>query len=710
MPTASSDESSDEDGTSDPSDLGNVRNIGVTAHIDAGKTTTTERILHYAGKTHRIGEVDDGTTATDFDEQEQDRGITIFSAAVTFLWKDHTVNLIDTPGHVDFTAEVERCLRVLDGAVVVFDGKEGVEAQSETVWRQARKYGVPCICFINKMDKIGADFAMSVASIEKRLGARPAAVQIPIGAEDSFAGVVDLLTMRACRFVGERGQTIKDEDIPAELVEAARRWRHELEERVAETDDALMEKYLEDVPLGEEEIRRALRRATLVRRLYPVFCGSALKNIGVQRLLDGVVWYLPSPLDRPAIQGAKSLKDHALVERHPRKTEPMSAMIFKIVADKPLDLYYLRVYSGVLKSSTRVYNANSGKKENLSRMFRMFAKRREQISEALPGDIVACVGLKDAVTGDTLCDVRHPVILERIEFPTPVISVSVEPRSTKDRENMAAALQKMARQDPTFRQAYNEETGQTIISGMGELHLDVLTYKLEKDLHVPVNVGKPLVAYRETITRTAEAEASFIRQTATQRQYAVVRLRVEPLEQAEGGKSFEFVDATEAGAIRRLYVEAVERGIRDSLQVGVLGGYELLNVRARLLDGKEHERDSSELAFENAARLAFEEALKKAGPVMLEPVMRLEVSVPDEYFGAVSGDLSMRRGVIQDTEIRGQHRVIQAHAPLAEMFQYATKLRTLTQGRASWSMEPFSYEPMPPALQRDLLRRHGYIE
>ncbi len=709
MSAASSGESADEDDTSDQADLSRVRNIGIAAHIDAGKTTTTERFLYYTGRTHKMGEVDEGTTATDFDVQEQDRGITIFSAAVTFEWDDHTVNLIDTPGHVDFTAEVERSLRVLDGAVVVFDGKEGVEAQSETVWRQAQKYGVPCICFINKMDKIGADFAMSVSSIEKRLGAVPVAVQIPIGAESTFSGVVDLLTMKAHRFVGEQGSKVREEDIPAEMMDEVRHWRHALEEKVAEYDDGLMEKYLEEQPLGEEEIRAALRRAALERRFYPVFCGSALRNIGVQTLLDGVVHYLPSPLDRPAIAGVKSLTDHTPVERNPKKGEPFSALIFKIVADKPLDLYYLRVYSGVLKSSSRVFNANTGKKENLSRIFRMFAKRREQISEAVPGDIVGCLGLKAAVTGDTLCDVRQPVVLERIEFPTPVMSVSVEPRSTKDREDLALGLGKLARQDPTFQHSFNEETGQTIISGMGELHLEVLTHRLAHEMRVPVNVGRPLVAYRETVTESGTAEARFIRQTATTGQYAVVTIRVEPLGKALDEESFAFVNGVGSGQLRSVFVDAVERGIRDSLQVGVLAGYELLNIRATLVAGKEHESDSTELAFESAARMGFEAALQKAVPVMLEPVMRLEVSVPDEYFGSVSGDLSMRRGVIQDTEVRGSHRVIHCEVPLAEMFEYASKLRTLTQGRASWSMEPHSYEPMPRRLQEDLLRRHGYI-
>jgi elongation factor G len=703
-------ESSDGSGASDHSALAKVRNIGIAAHIDAGKTTTTERVLFYTGRTHRMGEVDDGTTTTDFDEQEQNRGITIFSAAVTCPWKDHQINLIDTPGHVDFTAEVERSLRVLDGAIVVFDAKEGVEAQSETVWRQARKYSVPCICFVNKMDKIGADFYMSVASMEKRLDAHPVPVEIPIGAESTFSGVVDLLKMKALRFTGQQGVNVSVEEIPAALQEEVRHWRHHLEEKVAETDDGLMHKYLEEEPLNEAEIKAALRRATIAGRYQPVFCGSSLKNMGVQPLLDGVLDYLPSPIERPPVEGVISLDDPAKTSRKPSRNEPLSALVFKIVAEKPLDLYYLRIYSGFLKSGMRVYNANTGKKENLSRMFRMFAKRREQLDEAPAGDIVACVGLKEALTGHTLCDAHKTIVLERIEFPTPVISVSIEPKNTKDKESLVEVLSKMARQDPTFRYGVDAETGQTIISGMGELHLEVLTYRLEHDYNVPVSVGRPLVAYREAITKTAEAEARFIRQTGGRGQYAVVTLRVEPIQVEKGNDAFEFVNATSGGVLRREFINAVERGAREGMQMGVLAGYEVLNVRATLVDGKEHDVDSSELAFENAGRHAMEEAMKKAGPVLLEPIMKLQVSVPDEYFGAVSGDLSARRGLIDDTEMRGKQRVIHAKVPLSELFQYATKLRTLTQGRAGHSMEPLSYEPMPPALQQDLLRKHGYID
>ena len=709
MSASTKGKNTDDDGTASNSPLARVRNIGIVAHIDAGKTTTTERVLFYTGRKHKIGEVDEGTTATDFDEQEQQRGITIFSAAVTIPWKDHSINLIDTPGHVDFTAEVERSLRVLDGGVVVFDAREGVEAQSETVWRQAKKYHVPCICFVNKMDKLGADFEMSVASMEKRLGANAVPVQVPIGAEGGFEGLVDLITMKAYRFTGDQGSTVTESEIPESVQAEAKKWRGALEEKVAEVDDLLMEKYLEGQPFGQEEIKRALRKATIADQINPVFCGSALKNVGVQKVLDGVIDFLPSPLERPAIEGVRSLDDQTKVLRHPSVDEPFAALVFKIVADKPLDLYYVRVYSGKLRNNTRLYNANTGEKENLSRMYRMFAKRRDQLEEAVAGDIIACVGLKSTLTGHTLCDPRQPVVLEKIEFPTPVISVSVEPKNTKDRDMLGEALDKLARQDPTFRHSYDKDTGQTIISGMGELHLEVLAHKLATDMHVPINVGQPRVAYREAITQVGEAEGNFYRQAAGQTQFAKVTLRVEPFVVEKGHEAFEFVDATKIGALDHAYVAAVERGIRDSLQVGVLAGYEILNVRATLLAGEERQGESSDLAFENAARIGFEAAMQKATPVILEPIMRLEVSVPEDYFGIVGSDISARRGLIQSTELRGNQRLIHAEVPLAEMFQYATKLRTLTQGRASWSMEPLTYAAMPFNLQQDLLRRHGYI-
>ena len=705
------DTSADEDPDPDPSNpLSLVRNIGVAAHIDAGKTTTTERILYYTGRTHKMGDVDDGTTTTDFDEQEQERGITIFSAAVTCPWREYTINLIDTPGHVDFTAEVERSLRVLDGAIVVFDSKEGVEPQSETVWRQARHYNVPCICFLNKMDKIGADFWMSLESIEKKLGVVAVPVQIPMGAESSFVGIIDLLSMKACYWdAATNGAKITEKEIPAEYLTEAKNWRHKLEERAAEHDDALMEKYISETPLSEDEIRRGLRKSTVAGLAHPVFCGSSLKFVGVQKLLDGVVDYLPSPLDRPPVEGHVSLDDATTIKRKPSRDEPFSALVFKIVAEKPLDLYYLRIYSGFLRSGTRVFNANTGEKENISRIFRMFAKRRDQLDEAGPGDIVACVGLKDAVTGHTLCDAKHTILLEKIAFPVPVISVSVEPKNTKDRDLLVETLKKLGRQDPTFQYHVDPETGQTLISGMGELHLEVLTYKLEKDFKVPVLVGRPRVAYREAITRASEAEGSFIRQTGGQGQYAVVRVRIEPFTPVEGGDPFDFRDETRGGELNREFVLAAQRGLHDCLGQGFLAGFEMLNVRATLLGGKQHEVDSSELAFEHAARIAFNEAVKNAGAVVLEPIMKMVVTTPEDYFGTINGDLASRRGLITDTEMRGNRRIIHVEIPLSETFQYATKLRTLSQGRAAYSMEPLAYQRMPENLQTELLKLHGYV-
>ena len=703
-------DSSADDPEPDPSPLSLVRNIGVAAHIDAGKTTTTERILFYTGRTHKMGDVDDGTTTTDFDEQEQERGITIFSAAVTCPWKDYTLNLIDTPGHVDFTAEVERSLRVLDGAIVVFDSKEGVEPQSETVWRQARHYNVPSICFLNKIDKIGADFWMSVDSIKTKLDAIAIPVQIPIGAESTFEGIIDLVTMKAMYWdSATQGAKITETEIPAAHLDEAKKWRHSLEERVAEYDDALLEKYLHEQPMTEAEIRAGLRKATVSGAAHPVFCGSSLKYVGVQKLLDGVLDYLPSPLDRPPVEGHPDAESQDVIKRKPSRDEPLSALVFKIVAEKPLDLYYLRVYSGYLKSGTRIYNAVTGEKENISRIFRMFAKRRDQLDEAGPGDIVACVGLKDALTGHTLCDAKDPILLERIQFPVPVISVSVEPKNTKDRDLLVDTLKKLERQDPTFKYHVDPETGQTLISGMGELHLEVLTFKLEKDFKVPVLVGKPRVAYREAITRASEAEGSFIRQTGGQGQYAVVRVRLEPFEPAPGGEPFDFSNAVTHGALNREYIEAARRGLHDCLAQGFLAGFELLNIRATLLGGKQHDVDSSELAFENAARAAFNEAMKGAGAVILEPIMKMVVTTPEDYFGTITGDLSSRRGLITDTEQRGSRRIIHVEIPLSETFQYATKIRRLSQGRAAYAMEPLAYKRMPENLQTELLKQYGYV-
>ncbi len=694
-----------------PFRLERVRNIGIVAHIDAGKTTTTERVLYYTGRIHRMGEVDDGTTVTDFDEQEQERGITIYSAAVTLPWKGHQINLIDTPGHVDFTAEVERALRVLDGAVVVFDAKEGVEAQSETVWRQADKYKVPRICFINKMDKVGADFYASVDSIRDRLGAQPVPVQIPIGAEGSFVGMIDLITQRAVHFIPEKvGAKSEEKDVPNEFAEQVEHWRHELIEKVAETSDELMTKYVQEEPITEDELRLALRQACLAGKLQPVFCGSSLKYIGTRRMLDGVVDYLPNPLEMPPVtgHGRRKKKGEPVRTRRPDPDEPFCGLVFKVLSGKPVDLFFMRIYSGRLKSGSRLLNATRDKKENLSRMYRMFAKRREQLDEALAGDIVACVGLRHALTGDTLCDAKAPIVLEKIEFPETVISRAIEPKSSADRDRLGEALGNLSKQDPTFTWRSDSEMGQTLISGMGELHLEVVCRRLVEEMNVPVKVYPPRVSYRETVAASAEAEGRFIRQTGGRGQYAVVKLVVEPHRPEPGEPGFEFVSEIKGGVIRKEYVPAVERGVEDALRSGILGGYPVINVRFRLIDGKEHEVDSSEVAFEAAAGLAVHQCLQQAGPVLLEPIMRLEVTAPTDQMGAVTGDMNARRAVITSTHDRGDFRVVIAEVPLAEMFGYATDIRSLTGGRASWAMEPTDYRAVPKHLTETLLTT-GYI-
>jgi elongation factor G len=680
-------------------DLERVRNIGIVAHIDAGKTTTTERILYYAGRTHRMGEVDDGNTITDFDSEEQERGITIYSAAVTFEWNGHTVNLIDTPGHVDFTAEVERALRVLDGAVVVFDGKEGAEAQSETVWRQATKYRESRLCFINKMDKLGADFFGSVQSLRDRLGANPVLLQLPIGAEETFAGVIDLLQMKAFYFLPEGDERrIQEQTIPDDLAEMARQWRHKLEESVAENDDGLMEKYVMSQPIGLADLEAAIRRATIADKVHPVLCGSARNKIGTRFLLDAVVKYLPSPLDVPPIEGEHPDKPGEKVRLRCDPNDPLAAYVFKIVAEKPMDLFFVRVYSGVLEAGKRVLNVTRKHKENVSRMYRVFAKRRESIDEAGAGDIVAVVGLKDALTGDTLCDPKHPVVLERIEFPETVISMAIEPKWSADHDKLGEALRALSRQDPTFEVRIDPDTGQTLISGMGELHLEVIVHRLARDMNVQVNVGKPRVSYRETIVGSAEAEGRFIRQAGGRGHYGVVKLTVEPYQPAPGEQAVRFENRTRGGVIRPAFIPSVEAGVREAAKRGVVAGFAMINVKATLLDGQEHQVDSSEVAFENAARIAFEDAVGRASPVVMEPVMKLELSLPEDYFGAVTGDLNARRAMIVHAEMRGDRRVIQAEVPLREMVGYATSLRGLTQGRASWSMEPLRYEVAPPAV------------
>lgn len=685
-------------------ELSKIRNIGIAAHIDAGKTTTTERVLYYSGTIHRMGDVDDGTTVTDFDSEEQQRGITIYSAAVSLEWRDCRINLIDTPGHVDFTAEVERSLRVLDGAVVVFDAKEGVEAQSETVWRQADKYKVPRLCFMNKMDKTGADFLRAVQTIRDRLAGNPIVIHLPIGQEDSFRGYIDLVNMRAADYtISPDGSKYDVIDIPPEFQEQAREYRHILEEKVAELDEQLMLKYVENQPLTADEIRAALRKGTLSRQCQPILCGSALRYMGVQAVLDAVCDYLPSPLDVPPIDGHDPEKPDKVVRRKCDPKEPFAALCFKVVADAHADLQFLRVYSGVLKAGSRVLNVGRKKKENLPQLFRIFAKRREKIDHALCGDIVAAVGVKSVQTGDTITDTQHPVLLERIEFPETVISMAIEPQSSADRDKLLSALNMLARSDPTFEFHNNEETGQTLISGMGELHLEVMKHRLERDFRLLVKLGNPRVAYREAITHAAEMEGRLVRQSGTKSLFAVVKLRVEPFTPAPGEEHFKFVNACRPGAIRSDFFAAIEESVRSAGRSGSLGGYPLINVKATLLDGEDRAEESTEAAFEGAAAIAFIRASEQAGPVLLEPIMKVEVVTPEEYYGAINGDLMARRATITNTAMRGRNHVITAEVPLSTMFGYATQVRSLSQGRASYSMEPCRYERMPDNLARDVL-------
>ncbi|MBK9129069.1 MAG: elongation factor G [Phycisphaerales bacterium] len=685
-------------------DLSRIRNIGIAAHIDAGKTTTTERILFYSGMIHRMGDVDDGTTVTDFDVEEQQRGITIYSAAVTFNWRDCRVNLIDTPGHVDFTAEVERSLRVLDGAVVVFDAKEGVEAQSETVWRQADKYRVPRICFMNKMDKTGADFFHSVETVRHRLAGNPVPIQIPWGNEETFRGYVDLVDMQARDYAGSPdGSKFRVVPVPGELAEVAAEWRHRLEEAVAELDDALMAKYIEGHPLGAEEIRAALRKGTLCRRLQPVLCGSAFKYVGVQAVLDAVCDYLPSPLDIPPVEAHDPEKPD---KRHLRKCdpkEPLAALVFKVIAESHGDLHFLRIYSGTLAAGSRVLNVGRRRKENLPQMFRVFARRREKLDVARCGDIVAVQGLKDTSTGDTITDTHHPVLLERIEFPETVISMAIEPQSASDRDKLALCLGMLARSDPTFDFRADPETGQTLISGMGELHLEVMCHRLERDYRVPVRVGKPRVAYRETIRAAGRAEGRFIRQTATKSHFAVVTLEVEPFEPQPGEEHFRYLNRLATGVLKPEFAHAIEQGVRGAARSGPLGGFPLINVQCTLVSGEQHPTDSSEIDFESAAAMAFQRAVEQAGPTLLEPIMKVEVVTPDQYFGNINGDLMSRRATITQTAMRGPNQVITAEVPLSTMFGYATTVRSLSQGRASYAMEPCRYERVPDHLAKQVL-------
>ena len=671
------------------------------AHIDAGKTTTTERVLYYTGVTYKIGEVDEGTAVMDWMVQEQERGITITSAATTCLWKDYRINIIDTPGHVDFTVEVERSLRVLDGAVAVFDSVAGVEPQSETVWRQANKYGVPRIAFMNKMDRVGADFFPSVESMTDRLDANPVSVQIPIGAEDKFRGPVDLVRMKAIFFDDETlGANYTEGDIPEELLPTANEYRDKMLEALADIDDTIMEKYLGKEEISPDEIKAVLRKGTLELRLTPVLCGSAFRNKGIQLLLDAIVDYLPSPLDIPPVVGKVPGSDSVIV-RHANDTEPFSAIAFKVMTDPFVgQLTFIRVYSGVLSAGSYVYNSTKDRKERVGRLLKMHANKREEVKEVSAGDIAAVVGLKSTLTGDTLCEEKNPIILESIEFPEPVMSVAIEPKTKADQERLSQSLAKLAQEDPSFKVSFNEETGQTIISGMGELHLEIIVDRLLREFKVGANVGKPQVAYKETIRGSAKAEGRFIRQTGGRGQYGDVFVEIEPL---EAGKGFEFENKIVGGTVPREYIPAVEKGIREAADRGILAGYPVVDVRARLYDGSYHEVDSSEMAFKIAGSMAFKEAAKKAKPVLLEPIMSIEVVTPEEYMGDVIGDLNSRRGRVLNIERRGNVQVIKAHAPLAEMFGYATDLRSKTQGRATYTMQFSHYDEVPKGVSEGII-------
>ncbi|MEX0775600.1 MAG: elongation factor G [Phycisphaeraceae bacterium] len=695
--------------------LNSTRNFGICAHIDAGKTTVSERVLYYTGKIHKMGEVHEGTATMDFMEEEQQRGITIQSAATTCYWPrngtDFTLNLIDTPGHVDFTIEVERSMRVLDGAIVVFDGKEGVEAQSETVWRQADRYRVPRVCFINKMDKMGADFQFSFNSILERLGAPAVAVQIPIGQSQTFQGMIDLLTMKAYYYTTEDlGSKIEEREIPAELLANAKAWRHTLAEKAAEFDEHLTEKYLMDEELSADEIRGALRRGTIDRKIHPVFCGSALKYVGVQKLLDGVIDYLPAPMEVPEIQGTDPKDKTIAMTRAHDSAAPFSGFVFKVVSDAHGDLTYTRIYSGRIEKGVRVLNSNNGKREIISRIYEMHANQRIARDAADAGDIVALVGLKDSITGDTLCDIENPIVLERMEFPEPVISMSIEPQSQADKEKLGNALVTIRREDPSFRSHFDEETGQTIIAGMGELHLEIITHKLIRDMKVGVNVGKPRVAYKETISKKAEARGLHKKQSGGRGQYGDCTLSVEPCtaaqaeaEELDFEDSLAFDNQVTQGRIPREYIPSVEVGCRNSAKSGVLAGFPMLNVKVTLLDGSYHDVDSSQIAFELAGSIGFKEACRRAGMQLLEPIMKVVVTTPEEFLGNVTGDLNRRRAIIAETEQRGNTRILTAEAPLSEMFGYSTNLRGMSQGRASYAMEPLTYRPVPNNIAQTIL-------
>ena len=684
--------------------LENTRNIGIMAHIDAGKTTTTERVLYYTGKIHKIGETHEGASQMDWMEQEQERGITITSAATTAQWKGHRINIIDTPGHVDFTVEVERSLRVLDGAVAVLDAQSGVEPQTETVWRQATTYGVPRIVFANKMDKIGADFLYSVGTIHDRLQANAHPIQLPIGAEDNFTGIIDLIKMKAEIYTNDLGTDIQETDIPEDLQDLAEEWREKLVEAVAETDEELMERYLEGEEISEAELKAAIRKATCAVEFYPVLCGSAFKNKGVQLMLDAVVDYLPSPLDVPAIKGVDPNTDQE-VERHSSDEEPFSALAFKVMTDPFVGrLTFFRVYSGTLQSGSYVKNSTKGKRERVGRILQMHANSRQEIPEVFSGDIAAAVGLKDTTTGDTLCDEKAEVILESMEFPDPVIEVAIEPKSKADQDKMGIALQKLAEEDPTFRAYTNQETGETVIAGMGELHLDIIVDRMRREFKVEANVGAPQVSYRETFRASTQAEGKFVRQSGGKGQYGHVWIEFTPNEEGAG---FEFENAIVGGVVPREYIPAVEAGLKDAMENGVLAGYPLVDIKAKLYDGSYHDVDSSETAFKVAASMALKAAAKKAQPAILEPMMAVEITVPEEYFGDVMGHVNARRGRIEGSEIRGNAQIVKGMVPLSEMFGYATTLRSATQGRGTFSMTFDHYEDVPKSIAEEIIKKNG---
>ncbi len=681
--------------------LEKIRNIGIAAHIDAGKTTTTERILFYTGKTHKIGEVHDGAAVTDFMDQERERGITIQSAAVTAEWKGHQINVIDTPGHVDFTIEVERSLRVLDGVVAVFCAVGGVQSQSETVWRQANRYEVPRMVFVNKMDRTGADFYRVVDQIKNRLGAPAFPIRLPIGAEDKFTGLIDLFTMKAEIYTNDLGTDIKEEDIPADMLEEAKRYRDELVEAIAAEDDALMEKFFEDPEsITVEELKAGLRKAVCNNKIVPVTCGTAFKNKGVQLLLDSIVELMPSPLDVKAIEG--ELEDGTKTERHSSDDEPFAALAFKVMTDPFVGrLTFMRVYSGKLTSGSYVLNSTNGKKVRISRLVQMYADQRNEISEVCAGDICAAVGLKDTTTGDTLCDEKSPIILERMSFPTPVISVAIEPKTKADQDKMGIALQKLAEEDPSFQVKTDTETGQTIISGMGELHLDML-----REFKVEANVGKPQVAYRETIRGTADQDSKFIRQSGGKGQYGHVKVRISPAEENAG---FVFENKIVGGAIPREYIEPARKGMEEALEGGIMAGFPMIDVKVELYDGSYHEVDSSEMAFKIAGSMAIKDGCKKARPCILEPMMKVEIEIPDEFTGTIIGDISRRRGRIEGQEPQGNtgNVIVRAIVPLANMFGYATDLRSNTQGRGTFSMEFAKYEQVPSNVESEIVAKAG---